>query len=308
MISIVIPTRNRAHTLRLVAPSYFAQDLVTEVIFVNDCGTDETAHVIRDIARDFPRVSAIIFDNAERRGASQSRNVGVAKACNDFILFCDDDEYLESGYAKICLGKLQGLNAAAVSGRRIYMQDGETQKAAFSRFGKGLRRTPFFNPLICEYINGAYFEGDLKVPFTNAIILTRKALLQKFPFDGFYARGNGYREETDYQMNLYVNGLDIYITNDCHTFHLPMSHVRTGGQRVNKFKRVYWSIFYTHYFFNKYYLRYAARIGSRVPQLSALLMFSVFALYREFLRPPLYAAVMKLMAHPRKLNHSLKGV
>lgn len=307
MISIVIPTRNRAHTLRLVAPSYFAQDLVTEVIFVNDCGTDETAHVIRDIVRDFPRVLARILDNPKRLGASQSRNVGVAEARNDFILFCDDDEYLEPGYAKICLGKLESLNAAAVSGRRIYMQDGETQNGASERFGKGLRRTPFFNPLICENINGAFFEGDLQVPFTNAIILTRKTLLQKFPYDGFYARGNGYREETDYQMNLYVNGLDIYITNDCHTFHLPMSQVRTGGQRVTKLKRVYWSIFYTHYFFKKYYPRYAERIGTRVPQLSALLMFSVFALYREFLRPLLYAAVMKLMLHSRKHNQSLKG-
>ena len=34
MITLIVPTRNRAHTLRLVAPSYFAQDCVDELIFV----------------------------------------------------------------------------------------------------------------------------------------------------------------------------------------------------------------------------------------------------------------------------------
>ena len=38
MITLIVPTRNRAHTLQLVAPSYFAQDDVSELIFVLDAG------------------------------------------------------------------------------------------------------------------------------------------------------------------------------------------------------------------------------------------------------------------------------
>lgn len=294
MITMVIPTRNRAATLRRTASSYFAQELVTEVIFVNDAGTDETKEAVLKIASAYPAVNVRVIDNAERQGASQSRNIGVAAAANDFILFCDDDEYMEAGYAKICLEKLKRYNAAAVSGRRIYMQEGETQEQARARFGQGMRRgVSFFNPIICEYINGAYFEGDLKVPFTNAIILTRKDLLQKFPYDSYYARGNGYREETDYQMNLYVNGQDIYVTNDCHTFHLPLSEVRQGGQRVRgAFRRVYWSIFYTNYFFGKYHKRFSERFGLSFPKGLALVAFSVFSAYREFLRPLLYRAFL----------------
>ena len=41
MITLIVPTRNRAHTLQLVAPSYFAQDDVSELIFVSDAGDDE---------------------------------------------------------------------------------------------------------------------------------------------------------------------------------------------------------------------------------------------------------------------------
>jgi glycosyltransferase involved in cell wall biosynthesis len=297
LITLIVPTRNRAHTLRLVAPSYFAQDGVSELIF--DAGDDDTPAVISEIARQFPDKVSRMLRNETRLGASQSRNVGVAASTNDFILFCDDDEYLEAGYAQILLKKLQALNAGAVSGRRIYLRPGESKANALQRFGTGIGTSKTFRPLICEYVNGAKFTGDTAIPITNAIILTKKSLLLQFPFDNYYARGNGYREETDFQMNLFVHGFDIHVTNDCHSFHLPLSEVRTGGQRTRPLKRLYWSIFYTHYFFGKYYERYARRVGLRSPRWVALLGFTIFAVYRETLRPILHGMAMHVLARRR---------
>jgi glycosyltransferase involved in cell wall biosynthesis len=293
VITLIVPTRNRAHTLRLVAPSYFSQDGVSELIFVDDAGDDDTPAVIAAIAQQFPQKAMRMLRNDTRLGASQSRNVGVAASTNDLILFCDDDEYLESGYASTLLQKMRALDAGAISGRRVYMQPGESQAQALRRFGSGMRASKPFRPLICEYVNGARFSGDIRMPVTNAIILTKRSLLMQFPFDDHYARGNGYREETDYQMNLFVNGFDIHVTNDCHSLHLPLSQVLTGGQRAHTLKRLYWSIYYTHYFFGKYYRRYASRIGLRAPRWLALVAFSIFAVYRETLRPVLHAAAMR---------------
>jgi glycosyltransferase involved in cell wall biosynthesis len=296
MITLIVPTRNRAHTLRLVAPSYFEQDPVSELVFVDDAGEDDTLALIGDVARRYPRKTVRLLRNHERLGASQSRNVGVAASSKEFILFCDDDEYLEAGYARILLDKLQQFGAAAISGRRIYLQPGESREQALRRFGHGLHGGRPFRALICEYANGARFEGDLRLPITNAIILTRRELLLRYPFDAYYAHGNGYREETDYQMNLYVNGLDVYTTNACHSFHLPLSQVRGGGQRTQSLKRIYWSIYYTNYFFAKFYRRYAARAGLSAPRWFALFAFSVFAVYREVLRPFLYRIAMGMLA------------
>jgi glycosyltransferase involved in cell wall biosynthesis len=308
LITLIVPTRNRAHTLRLVAPSYFAQEGVSELIFVSDAGDDETFEVIAEIAQQFPQKIVRMLRNEIRLGASQSRNVGIAASTNDIILFCDDDEYLETGYAQILLQKLHALNAAAVSGRRIYMQPGESNPQALQRFGSGLRDTKPFRPLICEYVNGAKFPGDIAIPVTNAIILTKKSLLQKFPFDDHYARGNGYREESDFQMNLFVNGFDVHVTNDCHSFHLPLSQVRTGGQRTQPLKRLYWSIYYTHYFFGKYYERYAQRLGLRSPRWLALVAFSIFAAYRETMRPALHAIAMRVLALRRTAAEHVTAV
>lgn len=295
MITLVVPTRDRAHTLRLVAPSYFAQDGVSEIVFVVDAGSDDTPAAIAAAAARFPAVRTKILTNPARLGASQSRNVGAAAASNDYILFCDDDEYLEPGYAAVCLDKLRRSGAAAVSGRRVYMREGETPQQALRRFGNGLRRAPPFRRALCEYVNGARFDGDIELPFTNAIILTERRLLQQFPFDPYYARGNGYREETDYQMNLFTHGFRILVTSDVHSIHLCPSQVQRGGQRVSRWRRVYWSVHYTRYFYRKYYRAYAARTGLRLPQTAAVALFAGFAAYREFLRPPLHAAALRLL-------------
>jgi glycosyltransferase involved in cell wall biosynthesis len=289
MITLIVPTRDRAHTLRRVAPSYFVQNGISEIIFVIDGGTDDTPLVLERIAASRPAVRMLILRHETRLGAAQARNTGVAASTNELILFCDDDEYLEAGYAKTCLQKLQMPGVGAVSGRRVYMENGETPLAALRRFGHGLRPGKPFRPLICEYVNGARFTGDLRLPLTNAVILTHKSLLRRFPYDPHYARGNGYREESDFQMNLYIHGYDLITSNDCHSIHLPPAQVRTGGQRTQTLRRIYWSIYYTHYFFAKYYAVYAARVGLWAPRWLAEAAFAVFAVYRETLRPPLYA-------------------
>lgn len=303
MITMIVPTYNRAHTLRRVISSYYEQDLVSEIIFVSDAGNDDSEAVVQQYGARYPKVSTHFLRNAVRSGASHSRNVGVSAARNDFILFCDDDEYLETGYAAVCLNKLLSCNAGAVSGRRVYMRAGETREGALRRFGHGVRRGPPFRPLICEYVNAARFEGDILLPLTNAVILTHRQLLRRFPYDGFYARGNGYREESDYQMNLFVNGYDIVVTNDCHSIHLPLQEVRSGGQRTGAWKRIYWSVYYTRYFFGKYYARYARRMGLAWPQWIATCGFMLFAAYRETLRPALQALAYWWMLRRERSSH-----
>ena len=300
MISLIVPTRDRAHTLEKVLLSYLSQDLVSEIIIVSDAGTDATPALISDWSHRYPERRLKLIVNERRLGASLSRNVGVEASTNEFVLFCDDDEYLEAGYAKTCMNKLLSAGCGAVSGRRVYMIGDETKEAALLRFGTGLRRSPPFRPVICEYVNGAKYQGDLELPFTNAIILTRKCLLEEFPFDGYYAKGNGYREETDFQMNLFVHDIKILVTNECHSIHLPMSAVRTGGQRINRLRRIYWSIHYTAYFFKKYYSAYAQRVGIHTPRLIALFAFSIFSIYRELFRPALYQIWVSVTAGKRE--------
>jgi len=294
VITLIVPTRNRAYALRLVAPSYYEQFDVDEIVFVDDAGTDDTCAMLERLSRKYPGVTTKIVRNARRVGASEARNLGVAEASNEFVLFCDDDEYLEQGYARTCLAKLLAYDAGAVSGRRIYLEEGESQDQALQRFGTGWRRTAPFQRMLCEIVNAAKFTGDLSLPFTNAIVLTRKSLVHKYPYDPYYARGNGYREESDYQMNLFVRGYPIYVTNERHSFHLPKAEVNQGGQRMRPIARIYWSVHYTRYFYRKYYTAYSRKVHLRTPRPVALTAFALFVSYRELVRTPLQDALKRV--------------
>lgn len=292
MISIVVPTRNRAYTLRKVLPSYFVQDGVDEVLLVDDAGDDETADIAAAIAENFPNVALRIVRHDQRRGAAASRQDGAGAAAGEFVLFCDDDEYLEPGYAAECLRLLLEHGAGAVSGRRVYMLAGETRAHALHRFGNGMRRGKPFDYALCENVNGAVFEGVVSLPITNSNILTRRSYVERFGFDPHYAGGNGYREESDFQMSLFLSGHPILASNDAHSVHLPMGEVRTGGQRVHAARKFFWSVRYNAYFLEKHYGRYARKVGLRQPLWLAKLRALFYLAWRNFFRPPLYAIVM----------------
>lgn len=285
MITLIVPTRDRCHTLAIVAVSFYQLRLVSEIIFVLDAATDGSSEYLAQLAARHPVKKTVILQNERRVGAAGCRMRGVSTATNEFVLFCDDDLFLEPGYDEVCLRKLRETGAAAVSGRHLFRLSGEAPNSAIARFGNGSRRTAPFNRLLCEVVPEAYYEGDIEIPLTNACILTTKSLLQRYSFDPFYKSGNGYREESDFQMNMFVNGHSIRVTNETHAVHLHRSEVRTGGNRVNRLARIYWAIYYTNYFYRKYWNRYAERVGLRCPRNVALLIFSLWVVYAMLLRP-----------------------
>lgn len=292
MISLVVPTRNRSYTLRKVLPSYLTQEQVSEIVIVDDAGTDDTRAVVDAAALAHPAVAVRYLRHGERQGAARSRQAGAAAAVNDHVLFCDDDEYLEPGYAAECLRLLVAEGAGAVSGRRVYMRTGETRAAALARFGDGLRRVAPFNYRLCETVNGAVFRGVVSLPLTNSNILTTRALVMRFGFDPHYRAGNGYREESDFQMALFLAGWPVLASNDAHSLHLPLGEVRTGGQRVRRWRKFAWSVRYNGYFLDKYYPAYAVVVGLTQPLWLAKARAALYLAWRTFLRPQLHAAVM----------------
>jgi glycosyltransferase involved in cell wall biosynthesis len=88
LVSVIIPTRNRAHLLQRTLESVLkqsTQDL--EVIVVDDGSTDNTRDVV---ASADPRV--LVLRNPESTGVSVTRNRGIAAARGTWIAFCDDDD------------------------------------------------------------------------------------------------------------------------------------------------------------------------------------------------------------------------
>ncbi len=88
-VSVVIPTWNRAASVRRAIDSVLAQDFTDlEVIVVDDASTDDTAQAVRGIADGRVR----LLEQPVNQGVSAARNRGIAAARAPLIAFLDSDD------------------------------------------------------------------------------------------------------------------------------------------------------------------------------------------------------------------------
>jgi len=98
LVSVVIPTYNRAATLPRAIKSVLGQDYDNlKLIIVDDASTDETAEVLSRF--DDPRMRVIWHE--QNKGGGAARNTGIDAAEGEFIAFQDsDDEWLDGKLSK----------------------------------------------------------------------------------------------------------------------------------------------------------------------------------------------------------------
>jgi glycosyltransferase involved in cell wall biosynthesis len=90
LISVVLPTYNRAHWLPRAVESVLAQDMPDwELIIVDDCSTDDTFSVAEDFAARDSRIRVI--HNPINRKLPASLNIGFAEAAGKYFTWTSDD-------------------------------------------------------------------------------------------------------------------------------------------------------------------------------------------------------------------------
>lgn len=94
LISVVIPTFNRARQVIAALESVLAQTYIAlDVIVVDDGSTDHTPEAIRDfISRQGASAAKIRLVSQHNQGQSCARNKGIAEARGQWIAFLDSDD------------------------------------------------------------------------------------------------------------------------------------------------------------------------------------------------------------------------
>jgi len=89
-VAVIIPTYNRARTLRRALESVFGQTRQPEEVCVIDDGSTDSTEVL--VKEHFPQV---IYIRQQNLGVSAARNAGVEATSSDCVAFLDsDDEWL----------------------------------------------------------------------------------------------------------------------------------------------------------------------------------------------------------------------
>jgi glycosyltransferase involved in cell wall biosynthesis len=87
-VSVVIPTRDRAHLLAQTLRTVLAQDVPIEVVVVDEASSDGTSRWLAGLSD--PRIRTIRHDVP--RGLSAARNAGIELATGRWVAFVDDDD------------------------------------------------------------------------------------------------------------------------------------------------------------------------------------------------------------------------
>jgi len=139
-VSVIIPVYNAEKYLAQCLDSVLAQSGCTlELICVDDGSTDSSPAVLQGYAAADSRVKLVWQQN---RGAGAARNAGIEKACGDYLLFMDADDFLcPDGLAAVV--QAAGTAKADVLRCRSYDYDNRNGERSLS-VHNGLTKVPGF--------------------------------------------------------------------------------------------------------------------------------------------------------------------
>jgi glycosyltransferase involved in cell wall biosynthesis len=110
-ISIIIPVYNVApyigDCIRSVMRQTWQEGL--ECIFVDDCGTDDSMEVVRNMIQGYQgSIEFRLLGHERNRGLSAARNTGVKAATGDYIYFLDSDDEITEDCIEALAQPLRG--------------------------------------------------------------------------------------------------------------------------------------------------------------------------------------------------------
>ncbi len=118
VVSVVVPTYNRAQMVRDALLSLASQDLGNEysleIIVVDNASTDCTKDVVDEVARNSPVAIRYVFE--DNKGYPMALNRGAREGLGEWIAFFDDDQLAESNWLKELLKVCLEKNADCVGG------------------------------------------------------------------------------------------------------------------------------------------------------------------------------------------------
>ncbi len=184
LVSVIIPSFNRAHTLERAVSSVLKQSFSDfECIIVDDGSTDDTSNIIHQLQAQDERVKSIVSEN---QGVSAARNLGFSISCGQWIALLDsDDEWLPRKLeAQLELSKKKP-EVPLIHGEEIWIRNGKRVNQKFKH----------------KKVGGYVFKDCLPLCF----ISPSTALMKR----SLYEEMKGFREDfvvcEDYELWLRVS-------------------------------------------------------------------------------------------------------
>lgn len=173
LVSIIIPTYNRAHLIDQTIKSVMNQKYnIWELLICDDRSTDQTEKIVNDYRIKDNRIKYIKRSKDKIKGANTCRNIGLKESKGLFVKFLDSDDLLHPECLEKQVKELIENNIDASICKAIFF---EIKNGEIFFTGKMWSKKLNSQKLIEDLVNGT-------VRWQTAAPLWRKNCLPKIPF------------------------------------------------------------------------------------------------------------------------------
>lgn len=197
LVSVILPTWNRARSLRKSIESVQAQTYTNwELIVADDGSVDDTVLAVsEELARD-PRVRLLELDH---RGVSATRNSAIGAAKGEYVAFLDSDKEWDTDFLSVMISTMDvnGLQAAASAvqitvGERTFFRSTPSTPASL-RLGNSIDQTALVVSRSLLSQTGGFDETLLRaVDYDLILSLSELTSIEQIQFVGVkYSEDSG---------------------------------------------------------------------------------------------------------------------
>ncbi|MFC1994380.1 glycosyltransferase family 2 protein [Chloroflexota bacterium] len=254
MISIIIPTYNRAKVLREAIESTFEQSYSDFEIIVVDNGpsTDNTKEMVESFVK---RDGRITYISTKLKGCIFARNIGVKAANGEIILTIDDDiEFIKGDELAILVETYRRDDRIAiVGGIELNKRDEIVEKSVDTlpyNVGRISQKGEFNTSFKLIEGHGITEVDHMRSAFMG---IKKEAFEQVRGFDEVYdAKGLGFRYESDLCLKVKGAGYKIVVNPEIKIWHKNTTRPR-GFRRGEGFNYFYYANRNHVYFMNRFF-------------------------------------------------------
>lgn|SRR5574344_1001921 len=124
-ITVAMPVYNVENFIRESILSVLNQSIDNiELLIVDDCGTDNSMTIVKDIANKYHGNKRIrIIKHKANKGLSEARNTAIKEALGKFIFFIDSDDFISNNCIESMYKVMETENVDFVNGSYVKTND-----------------------------------------------------------------------------------------------------------------------------------------------------------------------------------------
>ena len=123
LVSVIIPTKNRADLLKRAIDSVLEQTWENyEIVVVDDASDDDTPNLLAELSKEHP---IKVITNKASKGAAACRNIAINQAEGEYIAGLDDDDFFRPKRIEMLMDEFEDGYSAVTSNDRMMFGEKE---------------------------------------------------------------------------------------------------------------------------------------------------------------------------------------